>query len=76
MRHKSRYAPQAGGPRGAIANTKQQGLNTRTLATGHCYCGYLAYHNVPKLCATCARFDRYAREVELRRLVGYVGFAL
>ncbi len=49
--------------------------NSATLATGHCYCSYLAFHKVAKVCATCARYDLHAREVGLRRLFGYVGFS-
>jgi hypothetical protein len=46
------------------------------LATQACTCGYLARHNVNQICATCARCDAYGREVALRRMFGYMGYAL
>jgi hypothetical protein len=52
----------------------RQGNNTR-LATQACTCGYLARNNVNQLCPTCLRYDTYGREVALRRMFGYVGYA-
>ena len=74
MRYKNRYAPRDGQVTGAKGFNKQPSLNNRTIATAHCFCMGLAFRNIPGVCATCANFDGYLREVGFRRLVGYVGF--
>lgn len=79
MRTRNENASQVTRPGGAWKNT--QNPNSATLGTlgihGRmaCYCGLLESRGIFKLCATCARFDLYGREVQLRRWVGYQGFA-
>ncbi len=40
-----------------------------------CFCGALERRGLFTLCSTCARFDQYAREVQLLQRAGYRGFA-
>jgi hypothetical protein len=70
--HQKYGAPKSGQGLGAQIKTKSECEYSRLGSC--CYCGYLRLKGVRAICATCFSFDRVAREVELRKMLSYVGF--
>ena len=80
MRPKNGNAPvSARTQRGAKGTADRRNVATLGTLGIHgrmaCFCGALERSGLFTLCSTCARFDLYGREVQLRQWAGYMGFA-